>query len=1237
MTGTAEQLDLLRFPLSGSRLIEASAGTGKTFTIALLYVRLVLGHGREARPGPAPMPPEILVVTFTEAATQELRDRIRARLTEAAEAFLADPMAVKERAPGEDPLHDLRAEYPPEQWPARARQLRWAAEWMDEAAVSTIHSWCHRMLREHAFDSGSLFTQTLETDQSELLAEVVRDYWRTFFATLPREAVDIVLGWWKGPEDLKKSLKPLIEHPELLEAAPAPAAAIDGKEREKRERLAALKAPWAHWLPELRQLLDTAVAEHKVDGRKLQPRYYQPWLETLRAWAADESTETLDLKTGWTRLTPDGMREAWRQGEPPAHPACAAIAELKSGLETLPNAKNDILRQAAHWVVARFDREQRRRAQMGFHELLTRLRDALRGPNGERLAALVRRQFPVALIDEFQDTDPVQYEIFDLIYRVEADDPGTALVLIGDPKQAIYAFRGADIHTYLQARRATAGRHYTLKRNHRSTPDMVAASNRCFVAAEEREAGAGAFLFRTEAGNPLPFVSAVARGRTDRLEIEGHAPPALTAWWLPPVESGKALSLEGYRDGIAEGCAGEMVRLLNLGQAGRAGFAGDGAWRPLRSADLAVLVNSRTEADAIRHALARRGVRSVYLSDRDSVFRSPQAMELRYWLEACAEPDDPYLLRAALATATLGLDWAELDTLNRDETVWEERVMRFRGYRDGWRRQGVLPMLRRLLDDFEVPARCLGGEAAGRSRHGERVLTDLLHLAELLQEASASLEGEQALLRHLAEQIRDSENGSDPGDRQIRLESDADLVQVVTVHKAKGLEYPLVFLPFAAQVRPITKKDLPLQWHDDDGRPRLDLEVSPEGLARADRERLGEDLRKLYVALTRARHATWLGVGVIKDFHRGALGYLMNGGIPMDPAGLEQALAEWAGACPSFRVQPAPSPTEDRFRPGRAAAIGPARVSARVLRETWWVASYSALRKAGAAIPAAFDTPREETFQEHLSGSAAVVESPPGAAAGPSLGLLHGFPRGPEAGTFLHDLLEWAAGQGFADSLARPERLRDQVARRCQPRGWQHWIDPLTEWLRHFLATPLRLPPVNGMAAGAITLGGLSVALAELEFWLVIRATDARAIDDEVTAWTLAGESRPPLEPRYLNGMLKGFMDLVFEHGGRYYVLDYKSNWLGASDAAYTPEAMRRTILEERYELQYVLYLLALHRLLRARLPDYHYDRHVGGAIYVFLRGTLAPGQGLHVERPAAALIESLDALISSSPPGDRP
>jgi exodeoxyribonuclease V beta subunit len=1263
----ANMLEPLRFPLHGSRLIEASAGTGKTFTIAMLYVRLVLGHSgahaardeyedhehSEATGGMRALtPPEILVVTFTDAATKELRERIRARLIEAAESFRALPEDVPLRAPGADLLHDLREEYAPEQWPACARRLQLAAEWMDEAAVSTIHGWCNRMLSEHAFDSDSLFSQTLETDQTELRAEVVRDYWRTFMAPLDAQGAGEVRAWFASPDALHSAIRGLLAHADLLPDAAAPEAALLEARNRAHEELEALKAPWRACIDEAQALIEAARAKKQFDAKKLNTRNAETWFGKLREWANDPHSAHPGFKDDaavWTRLTPAGLAEIWKDGTPPAHACFTAMETLREALAARPEAKLPILCHAARWIAERFAQEEARRSQMGFDDLLTRLLDALKKPNGPRLAEIIRKQYPVALIDEFQDTDPVQYQIFDAVYDIEANNAETAIVLIGDPKQAIYAFRGADIYTYLRARRACAGRLYTLKKNFRSTRAMVDAVNRCFEAAEARPEGSGAFLFRGAQGeaNALPFVAADAHGRADELVAAGSALAALNVWWLPAAEDGKPLSKTAYFASMAASCASEMVRLLNLGQEQAAGFEGEHGLRPLRPADMAVLVNNRDEARAIREALAARGVRSVYLSDRDSVYQTPQAEELRYWLGACAEPDDGRLVRSALATASLGLGWSELDALGRDEIAWEARVLQFRGYREVWRKKGVLPMLRRLLNDFHVPQRLLGqGTASGLN--GERALTNLLHLAELLQQASTQLDGEHALIRYLDEQREDESAGGGGDARQLRLESDAGLVQVVTIHKSKGLEYPLVFLPFACAHRAVKADDVPFKWHDEAGDLRITLDAEPGVLAQADRERLGEDLRKLYVALTRARYATWIGYAPVQSVEASAFGYLVGGGAAL-PADQSAALLETLrGSCADIAVAQAPVPGNEAFALQSSGDVrGRARSFPRRARTPWWIASYSSLKTvegtqdAYAAqveeeARAAPDTRGEDVFLELLGASAPEDEDPefamPGADAIAPAGVpMHGFERGAEAGSFLHELMEWVADEGFAQIGQSEARLRDMVARRCNVRGWDRWVETLTQWLLEFVRTPLHLPAFDGEATPPVTLSALDKQsyMPEMEFWVAAHKVDTLELDALVTALTLDGAARPPLDAARLNGMLKGFIDLVFIHEGRYYVADYKSNWLGPDDASYTAAKMRSQILHSRYELQYVLYLFALHRLLKSRLPDYDYDRHVGGAVYMFLRGAHAPGQGLHCERPPRELIERLDALFA--------
>ena len=1207
----------LRFPLRGSQLIEASAGTGKTFTISALYLRLVLGHGDEDSGfGRELLPPQILVVTFTDAATKELRDRIRTRLAEAARYFRDEIEAP------DGLIADLREQFAPEHWATCANRLDIAAQWMDEAAVSTIHSWCQRMLREHAFDSGSLFTQTLETDHSELLGEVLRDYWRRFCYPMSGDALKWVRDNWGGPAALLPRVRGLFGR-ERPGSTQEPAELIAASLLERREALKTLKAPWGEWANELLAICQDGVTRKIVDGRKMQERYFRPWFEKLSAWAADEAVEALELGTGFTRLTPDGIAEAWKSNAP-SHPAFDAMLELKASLDGLPKPDAAVLQHAAQWVSARFEEEKRRRAEMGFDDMLLRLDTALQGAGGERLATLIREQFPVALIDEFQDTDPVQYRIFERIYKLEENDEQTGLFLIGDPKQAIYAFRGADIYTYLRARSATTGRWHTLDTNYRSSHAMVESVNRVFERAEQRTQGRGAFLFRDAHDNPVPFANALAQGRKEHFEVDGQASAALTLWHL---QTDQPVSSVVYRQQMAASCASEIVRLLNGGQQGKTGFLAPG--QPLRGllpADIAILVRDGKEAQAVRNELSARGVRSVYLSDKDSVFAAQEAQDVLAWLKACAEPDAERILRAALACITLNLPLAQLERLNQDELAWERRVMQFREYRSLWRTQGVLPMLRRLLHDFALPQTLINRP------DGERVLTNLLHLSELLQQAAAELDGEQALIRHLAEHLALS---GQAGEEQIlRLESDEQLVKVVTIHKSKGLQYPLVFLPFICSFKPVDGTRLPLVFHEADGRAQISLQPTADLIQRADDERLAEDLRLLYVALTRSEHACWLGIADLKRgnansslLHRSALGYLLGGGDVLEESvDLKIWLNGLAQDCDGISRELLPEPAPFSFSPPRneATLLNPL-VPKRRAAENWWIASYSALRIGDIITAGADQSPDSPQAQKLFDDERLDPDAPRDVVPGGS--DIHRFPRGPNPGTFLHGLLEWAGNEGFAKAIQHPELLKDAVARRCSRRGWEGWIETLSTWLHELLSMPLRL----GDDAAPIALGALerpNQYRVEMEFWFASHQVDVGRLDALVRHYTHQNAPRAATETMSLNGMFKGFIDLTFEHQGRYYVADYKSNWLGADDAAYTQAAMEASILDNRYDLQYVLYLLALHRQLKARLADYDYDQHMGGAVYLFLRGSRSPGQGVFFTRPPRALIEELDLMF---------
>ena len=1212
-----ESLDPLHLPLHGVRLIEASAGTGKTWTIAALYLRLVLGHGDTAAPL---LPPQILVVTFTKAATAELRERIRARLGEAAAVFRGQGLA-------DDFLAELVAEYPGADDRARAaRQLELAAQWMDEAAIHTIHGWCQRMLSQHAFDSGHAFVQNATGDETELLVEAVRDYWRQNFFGLDRRDAEQVTALWKTPGDLQASVVPLLRQPlENLRLDGQTLPIIGNLATAMRVQLTPLheaddtaRRLWRDAADTIEAELKTAIETKALSATTYKAAQFPLDMDALRHWASDNAA--IDDKALARYAQSKLLAATNKNHDTPRHPAFAAIEQL---LETRPIGKALkplILAHAVPWIAAQMETAKQQRAQLGFDDMLKRLDRALHGANGEQLANTIAAQYPVALIDEFQDTDPQQWRIFQRIYAQRAD---TGLLLIGDPKQAIYSFRGADIHTYLLARNSARQPTWTLTTNYRSTEDMVKAVNRVFGFAEEHPQGA--FLFGKDR-HGLPFLPVTAQGRTERLLLHDLPMPALQ---FAVAADPTPMSKDAYQKMMAAHAAATLVQWLDAAQRGECGFAdAHGGFRPLATGDIAILVRTGSEARLMREALQSRGLASVYLSDRDSVYASPEADDLLLWLHACAEPGSDRAMRAALASTTLGQGYAELDRLNQDETYWESCGDRFRQLHDTWLRHGVLAMLHDLLHAFRLPSALLA------RADGERALTNLLHLAELLQQAATALDGEQALIRHLATQIADAGSAMETADEKIvRLESEAGLIKIVTIHKSKGLEYPVVMLPFVCGLRE-TKLTDSFVWHDDANQPALDLQPTGAALAVAERERLQEDLRLLYVALTRARHSCWLGIGNLKDgqkkasgLHKSAFGHVLAGGESIEAEALSARLEQLSNGHPYVHVIKLEDPAETRRH--HPVVDTPVIQSARAFHgqpaEPWWIASYSALKVASMeAAPrhSAPETAQQDKLTEPLI-EASASSLPMGNVETPTI---HNFPRGAQPGTFLHDLLETAADEGFAYSATAPVTQSALIDHRCR-RDLQRWSDMLAAWLPQFLNTPLPLP-----TGGSVPLAALAdhAYRAELEFWFEAHHVDTGALDQLVTAHTLDARPRAPLLPDRLNGMLKGFIDLVIEHDGRYYIVDYKSNWLGADATAYTVDAMRDSVLHSRYDLQYAIYTLALHRQLRARLPGYDYAQHVGGVLYLYLRGVDGAGHGVHSERLPFALVDAMDRLFAA-------
>ena len=1253
-------LDVFTCPLEGVRLIEASAGTGKTWNICGLYLRLLLEQGRDVQ--------QLLVVTFTTAATAELRDRIRQRIVDT-RAFLrggaapaGDPFVpelartLRERAGLDDAAMLLR--------------LDRALHGFDEASIFTIHGFCQRALSDAPFSAQVPLTLELVPDDSLLVQEIVHDFWRRRIAG---DQIDPALAAHLArkrdtPQTLMRLLKrqlakPLarVQWPAALDtAAAADAAALQAAHDEARRLWLAGRDDIVRTvLDVLDQLNANSYKEAGVQDAATE------WDAVL---ASPDAHHALAGRVErWTLLGAKALADKTKKGKrTPRHPffdAAQALIELReaaSGSVELQRLR--LIRELLDEGPRTLREAKRQRRQVAFDDMLFNLHQRLADPAaGDALAAALRRRFPAALIDEFQDTDPLQFEIFRRIYTTASpaaapagaaprtgleagEQPSVSsagagpLFFVGDPKQAIYSFRNADLHTYLNAREL-ADAEYTLAQNQRSTEPLIDALNALFSANPQ------AFMLPGLGYQP------VAAGAKPRAVLHdgtqpGTQPAALQLWLLPPDEDGQPPLKAAARDAVATATAAEIARLVAAGRRGEVTLSG----RPLRAGDVAVLVRRHAQGAEVRQALAALNVGCVELSQA-SIYLSPDAEELERVLAAVLEPTRERLLKAALATELLGLDATALDALATDEAALAGWVQRFAAWREAWAQRGIGVLVRVLMSDVHIPARFLARP------DGERRLTNLLHLAECLQQAAEEHAAPEPLLRWFQARRQD---GRGDDSTQLRLESDQNLVQIVTIHKSKGLEYPIVFCPYLWDGRLGGAAELVegAEYHDDSGHGVVDFrrglpdEVSDSAVrSRIRDEQAAEALRLIYVALTRAVNRCVLVAGCyrtpagssgsVKEGCRGVLNWLaagaghapgdwLAGGGEVEPIGAAwRALAATHPGAMSVAPLPAtpgvPLPATDAAPDTLAALPPPPRPA-----PPWRIGSYS-----GLAHGAAHDDAAVEHDQR-------VPEEPPATAGTAPVALadddvLH-FPRGSAAGDALHALFE---AVDFDDPARWPEAI-EQVLRAHRgtlPPERDAAPDPsrrarmLRRLLDDVLQTPLQLGTETPLRLASLPPARV---LKEMEFHLPAAPIDAASLNRLLQALRYP---MPRLGFDTLRGYLKGFIDLVLEHEGRYFVVDWKSNHLGERPQDYAAAPLAAAMAAQGYHLQHLLYSVALDRMLAQRLAGYQRARHYGGIAYLFVRG-LRPGWrqpdgtpcGLYFHRPGDEALDRLSALLEGSP-----
>ncbi len=1012
-------------PLNAISLIEASAGTGKTYSMVNIYLRLILGIGI------TPLAvDEILVVTFTRAATSELKDRIRSKVIE-----LRDIVLGKKET--DDPYILYLLEHIEDKNHAELL-LKVAANDIDRATIFTIDSFFQQTLRNFAFESGVSFDLEISENIELRRQRLAKQAWREVFYH-NFELATLVNNLGKTPLKLLKDLE----------------NNANFEEPEKPKNYESNK-----------------VARAKYDEQKALFDIIVPF------------------KNKFNELNADYLKE-----------------------------HND----------------------RSFDEMTSALLDALKSDKADSLKQAVRKHYAFAMIDEFQDTSLTQYQIFEKLFLEENVD--NRFVMIGDPKQLIYAFRGANVESYFNAKEK-AQHIFTLDTNYRSNDRVTNEINTLFNVDNP-------FIYPQISFDPVQTIEnkAIIKGQEAVRYI---------------VSSQTNLSkIDERRNDVAKICANQIAEQLNLGQQSKLTIDD----KTVQSEDIAILVADKNQAEMMRLALKNCGIDSIFLSQKQSVFHSTEARELLQILKAISKPNNVDSLMVALFSTIFNKTASDLFQIKNNDALLESYLEKFKSYYQKWQQDGILAMLYMFFFDEKILLNLIA------QPFGDRAVTNLLHLSELLQQESKNLDP-TALLSWFEQTIKNAKENQE--DQIIRLESEQKLVKIVTYHGSKGLEYPIVWLPF------ISTKDSKKSLSD-------------------------EDLRVLYVAMTRAKSQLNIVLSEINSFYQAgketAFYYLqnnisnnhnLNGKIIYKDSNENIIYQANSQQDQQLSIKIFDKKIIDDFSFSSFTSL---------INTHNNLSNFQKNKNVDHQHITIKDHDNNETNEIIYSLQNIEKYSP--------LTLK----KGAQVGSIIHNALEFCNFSNISNRSI--EQLRTQLSLD------ENWQDVLKQWFENIVTTPLIKDKEE------FTLANIPYhhTLRELDFHLSFNDDNAlNKLNELINTHT---DFSCDLQLPEIKGILKGSIDLVLCFENKFYIVDYKSNYLGNTLSDYSLENLTQTIEKSHYYLQYIIYSLALHRYLKIRKYDYNIEQDLGGIFYLFLRAmNKEAASGVYFTKLSKEFIEELDKIF---------
>lgn len=1231
------EFQLLESPISGNTIIEASAGTGKTYSIEGIYLRFLLQSFDPLETGNPPLEVgNILVVTYTEAATAELHERILSKIQNALSGFerlekeikIAPDLSKEAAEPilkfiDDDFLTKLILKfafstdgiYRHDVIGLMIGHLKVAIFSFDEAAIFTIHAFCRRMLSDYSLETKVGTEFEMLKDQSELIEHCINDYWRNqVYGTSDYSRFFIQL--FPTPSKIQDYFLKILNR---RDATLIPTIQVSGEEwfNNKKEDFKDLKEKWETQQSDVKALLEQFAGNFK-------PSYKKGIEDAIAKVNAFFSTNNpfgnLEglVYFSSTKIENGTSTKNKVKLESPHHPIFEAFETYQKQVQA-PEAQMAAI--FGKDLVQELDQRKKTEGLTSFDDLLRLIKEALDSASaGTNLAEKIRHRFKAAMIDEFQDTDPVQYGIFHSLFHGHCP-----LFFIGDPKQSIYNFRGADIFAYFKAVQAASNRQL-LKTNWRSDRDLVSAVNTIFEGDKQLDQ----FIYQDK----ISFTpSKGAENKPDRsLIVDGEFPAPFMFWTLKYEEK---LKKGDVVKKITEGTVSEIVRLLNGSIKNEGDLSGDPKTgiqetvlengekvkkiRPIYPKDIAILVRTHNEAHDFQKALEKKNIPSV-TKTTESIFQTHEFQQTHMLLQGIFSFNRDSTVKAALLTFYYGLSGEALFNLFRDEKEWESTINQFRAYHDIWLRNGFYPMMLKLMEDLNISQTIL------RFEGGERRLTNILQVIELIHqtqlEKKLNMEGTLRWMKHMIE------SPNDGGENEIRLETDRDSLKIMTLHASKGLEFPIVFCPSSWQAGSTDKTGIGFHDPVNDDRMTIDLIKSDSAKKLSAKERLAEEIRLTYVAFTRARnrcYTAWNKNFNIQSFNpkNSCYQHLFHRQEKDFEKSLN-ALKERSGQ--TIEIADLPEKTEVVYQ--NLVADGETlscHSFDRKIKKSFGVYSFSGLNRSLEQLET--DKGQDDEIKEKPEDSETVS-----LPVDPKELSIHSFPGGAQTGNFFHDILEHYS---FANTKAETlKTLAENKSKQYQidPK----WLDISIEQVEYIRSMPLKSPYTTGESIVFSKIPDQQI-LKEMEFFFSIKGLDKASLSQVIKKHRGKGfdtilDLLEKIGTTELKGFMNGFIDMIFCYEDRYYILDWKSNKLGSGIEFYTAPYLLESMEHSHYNLQYFIYTIALHKYLKNRLHGYDFDQHFGGAYYIYLRG-IEKGSTKHgvfydAMKNGKALIEDLAGLF---------